>query len=152
MHLITGGGIVQNNNSVGGDEPELLAIGGFVAKATGEGETETDWTARGQIQAKIFDTADPTNTLSMLHGRVVCIAQLDENFWEIRFQVTRSAGVFPVEVDQYGSLFVQDNGKPGTEGPPDMADESFDKADDPTCGLDLSFGLEPVIAGNFTVH
>ena len=29
--LLNGGGIVQNNNSEGGDLPELLAIGGFTA-------------------------------------------------------------------------------------------------------------------------
>ena len=99
---------------------------------------------------------------------MVCIADLgpggahggtDEDVWEVRFKVTRSAGDFAVPVDScgdgtqpcYGSLFVQDNGTPGTL---DMADENFDSEflGDDRCGLALAFDLEPVLAGNFTAH
>lgn len=156
MILLNGGGIVQNNNSGGG---ELLAIGGFTARSTGQIE-EGIWHARGQIQAKNTLASDPLTTLASLHGKVVCIANLGNGFdfggiegtdvYEVRFKITHVGGsVNPLNVGDYGSLFVQDNGTPGTL---DMADESFAMPLQPLCGIDGPFGLEPVLAGNFTDH
>ena len=153
--IITGGGIVQNNNSGAG---ELLAVGGFVAQATGPAANGST-PARGQIQAKSTLASDPLNPLASLHGKVVCIANLGDgtafggtsaDVWEVRFQVTHVGGPFnPLQVGNYGSLFVQDNGTPSTL---DMADESFAKPGESGCGVDGPIGLEPVLAGNFTVH
>ena len=146
--MITGGGVAENNNSGLG---ELHAIGGFVAQDRGA-------VATGQIQARTFLASDPTQTLSVLHGRVVCILNLGDgsgvggtnaDVWEIRFQVNRSAGEFAVPVGSFGSIFVQDNGTPGAGN--DLVDESFANLGVPGCGVDGPFGLEPVLAGDFTV-
>ena len=93
---------------------------------------------------------------------MVCIANLGNgsafggidgtDVYEVRFKITHVGGsVNPLNVGDYGSLFVQDNGTPGTV---DMADENFDPnfLNDDSCGLALAFDLEPVLAGNFTDH
>ncbi len=142
----------------------MLAIGGFTARSTGQSviinNTEI-WPARGQIQAKTTLASDPLTTLASLHGKVVCIANLgdgsafggiaDTNVYEVRFKITHVGGPFnQLEVGQYGSLFVQDNGTPGAGN--DLVDESFANLGDENCDVDGPFGLEPVLAGNFTDH
>lgn len=152
--IINGGGITQNNNSGFG---ALLAIGGFVAQETGPAVSGIS-PAKGQIQAKSVVASDPLNALLSIHGRVVCIANRGDgsgfggtnaDVWEVRFQITRVDGP-GLTVGNYGSLFVQDNS--AFPGEVDMGDESFANPLNAACGIDGPFGLEPVLAGNFTVH
>ena len=161
--IITGGGIVENNNSGFGD---LLSVGGFVAKYKGSGGSGggacEELYAKGQIQAKATVEGDPLSPIGAIHGKVVCIANLgpdacdsqnDNDVWEVRFEVTHSRGLFAVPVGDFGSLIVQDNATPGSAG--DRADESFINPDDEDCCLlDVvaDCELEDVLHGNFTVH
>jgi hypothetical protein len=156
--VITGGGVVQNNDSGLG---VLTSVGGFVAIAKGDSVPGINlgavWTdVKGQIQAKLVDPTDPTEDLSTLHGNVVCIALLaggieGQGDYEVRFQVTRSAGDFAVPVGKYGSLFVNDSGLP-SEGGTDMADEDFSNLDEDECDVVGGFAHERLLSGNFTVH
>ncbi len=153
--LLTGGGIVQNNDSGLG---VLTSVGGFVAIAKGASAVgangATVWNdVKGRIQAKLVDAANPTQNLSTLHGKVVCIALLITGDYEVRFIVTRSSGDFPVPVGAHGSLFVFDDGLPSAGGT-DMADENFDPAEfnNPVCDTVGGSAHEPLVAGNFTVH
>jgi hypothetical protein len=71
---------------------------------------------------------------------------------DVGFEVTKSSSAEEVPVPDpgtYGSLFVQDNGTPGTG---DFADESLGNPLVADCGLQDSFELEPVVSGNFTAH
>ena len=158
--VLTGGGIVQNNDSGLG---VLTSVGGFVAKAKGSSVLGTNggrvWTnVKGQIQAKLVSFADPNLNLSRLHGKAVCIALLaggvsGSGDYEVRFIVTRSSGDFPVPVGAHGSLFINDSGPPSAGGT-DMADEDFDPLDfdNPNCDDVGGSAHEPLVAGNFTVH
>ena len=142
--VVNGGGIAVNNNSGGGD---LLAIGGFTAKLQ-------NGVAKGQIQSKSVLAADPSITLASIHGSVVCMQLIDVDVWEVRFQVTKSSGL-PGDnllVGLYGSVFVFDGGSPGAGN--DGIDEGFAAPSDPACGGQDAddYSLEPVVAGNFTVH
>lgn len=149
--LVRGGGIAQNNNSGLGD---LLAIGGFTALGMADGS------ARGQVQAKSAESADPTITTARLHGRVVCVQEIGETgVWEVRFEVVRADGTAAPLMDlgfpAHGSLFVFDGGSPGAGN--DGIDESFEGTSlaDPSCGLEAvlaEMSLEPVLAGNFSVR
>ena len=158
--LITGGGIVQNNDSGLGD---LTSVGGFVAMAKGAGVTGTNggtvWTdVKGQIEAKLVDAANPTVDLSTLHGKVVCIALLSDGVpgtgdYEVRIVVTRSSGTFGVPVGAHGSLYLNDSGLPSAGGI-DMGDENFDpdQFENSECDTVGGSAHEPLVAGNFTVH
>jgi hypothetical protein len=176
---ITGGGVAQNFNSVSPfGTVELETTLSVSAHATDEADVVTfapfgvdalDYPAQGQVQLKNTD-ADG-NTVSQLHGEVVCIANLGPagaidgddpgddveadpagDVWEIRFEITRAEADgedielpdFPI----YGSLFVQDGGKD------DFVDETFDDATIifPDCAINPFFGLEPLLNGNITVH
>jgi hypothetical protein len=162
---VTGGGVTQNNNS--GQPVALLTLGGFQAQATGEGVDDTHdvfgtplrlFPASGQIQAKSALAIDPSVELGSIHGDVVCMANYGPaqyvdgggdpaaNVWEIRFKVTESSD--PAFVGLFGSILVQDNKKV------DYQDESFaaQLVFTPTCGLVTYFQLEPMVAGNVTVH
>jgi len=166
--IITGGGIVENNNHGIAGIAGLLSVGGFVAKYKGNmggggGDCEELY-AKGQIQAKATVEGDPLNPIGAIHGKVVCIANLgpdacgaeggdnQNDVWEVRFLVTHSRGDFAVPVDTYGSLFVQDNATPGSAG--DLADESFLPGNEDCCQEDVvnNCELENVLHGNFTVH
>jgi len=167
MIIITGGGIVENNNHGIFGFGDLLSIGGFVAKYKGEvGDDDDDDAcvelyAKGQIEAKATIAGAPLRPIGAIHGKVVCIANLgpdacgsqnENDVWEVRFQVTHSRGLFTVPVDAYGSLIVQDNATPGSAG--DLVDESFINPDDEDCCLldvDRDCGLEDVLHGNFMV-
>jgi hypothetical protein len=162
--ILTGGGIVQNTDSgLPGAPADLTSIGGFVAIAKGPGAINARgalvWTnVKGQIQAKLFAASNPTQHLSTLHGKVVCIALLPGGIpgmgdYEVRFVVTRSSGDFPAPVGAHGSLFVNDSGLPSAGGT-DMADENFDPTefDNAVCDTVGGSAHEPVVAGNFTVH
>ncbi len=162
--VINGGGIVENTDTgLPGAPGDLTSIGGFVAIAKGESEVGVNdgmvWTnVKGQIQAKLFAASDPTQQLSALHGKVVCIALLaggdaESGDYEVRFVVTRSSGDFPVPVGKHGSLFVNDSGLPSAGGT-NMADENFDpnEFDNPNCDEVPGSAHEPLVAGNFTVH
>jgi len=163
--IITGGGIVENNNSGFGD---LLSVGGFVAKYKGSGDDDIGVCpeflyAKGQIQAKATIAIDPLNPIGAIHGKVVCIANLgpdacgaeggdnENDVWEVRFEVTHSRGDFAVPVGDFGSLIVQDNATPGSAG--DLVDESFSHSGPECCQLDVvaDCGLEAVLHGNFMV-
>jgi len=159
--LLTGGGIVQNNDSGLGD---LTSVGGFVAMAKGRGliggNRGTVWNnAKGQIEAKLVDSGDPTLNLSTLHGKVVCIAFRSDGSkggigdYEVRFMVTRSSGIFAVPVGSYASFFVRDNGLPSA-GLTDLADENFapEQFGNKECDTVSGSAHEPVVAGNFTAH
>ena len=158
--VLTGGGGVQNNDSGLG---VLTSVGGFVAIAKGTSVIGTNggdvWTdAKGRLQAKLVNATDPTQNLSTLHGKVVCIALLaggvaGSGDYEVRFKVTRSSGDFPVPVGAYGSLYVFDSGLP-SEGGTDMADENFDPAEfeNAVCDTVAGSAHEPLVFGNFTVH
>jgi len=157
--LLTGGGIVQNTDTgLPGAPVDLTSIGGFVAIAKGASVVGTNggtvWTnVKGQIQAKLFAASNPTQNLSTLHGKVVCIALLTNGDYEVRFVVTRSSGDFPVPPTKHGSLYVFDDGLP-SEGGTDMADENFDPAqfDNSVCDTVPGSANEPLVSGNFTVH
>ena len=110
--------------------------------------------AKGQIEAKLVDSGDPTLNLSTLHGKVVCIAfRSGTGDYEVRFVVTRSSGTFAVPLGSHASFFVKDNGLPSA-GLTDLADENFDPAEFDTEECDTVSGSahEPVVAGNFTAH
>jgi len=142
--VINGGGIVENNNSGLGD---LVSIGGFTAIAKGDPAAANGSPAKGQIQSKSAESADPTITLAAIHGKVVCVADLQNGDWEVRFRVTRAAGFADGLQDSYGSLFINDEG--------DMMDEGFADLENEKCveNADVaSYALEPVLAGHFTVH
>ena len=73
--------------------------------------------------------------------------------WEVRFQVTKGEFLGAPMVGIYGSLFVLDGGSPGAGN--DGVDEGFADPLIEFCGTNDDAGkinLEPVIAGNFTVH
>ena len=151
--IITGGGVVQNNNA---SPAELLSIGGFVAKSTGEAGLG-GLLANGQLEAKTTPASGPNKALLAIHGEVVCIVNLgqacgaggdDNDVWEIRFMVTKSSNTDQLPEGAFGSLFVQDNGTPGVF---DFGDESFAAAG-PNCAQDVECALEPLLKGNFTVH
>ena len=118
--------------------------------------------ARGQVQAKSVLAADPSVQLGSLHARVVCIANLGpstvandfggidgNHVWELRIRVTKASPF--LSVGDYGSIFVQDNGRGSGV---DFADENFDLTalGDPTCGVTTGFQLEPVLQGSIEVH
>jgi hypothetical protein len=150
---ITGGGIVQNNDSGLGD---LISVGGFVAMAKGSSVLGLNggdvWSnVKGQIQSKLVDATDPTRNVSSLHGEVVCIAALLNGSYEVRFVITRSSGENPVPPGMYGSLFVKDSGLP-SEGGTDLADEDFSNLGESQCDTVGGEAHEPLLAGNFTVH
>lgn len=172
---VTGGGVVENNNSGVFPEGDIFNFYGFVAMARGAGVTNGNamiWeTAKGQVDAETSDTLEPAeNPLATVHGEVVCMADLgpgntvghdsadnSNSVWEIRFEIVDSGGIFQLPVRTcggpcYGSLFVQDNATPGAQG--DLGDENFDIEfiSDPRCNLGQSFELEDVIAGNIKDH
>jgi hypothetical protein len=141
---ITGGGIATNNNS-GLPFGDLLSVGGFSAIKKGD-------KVKGQIQSKSVLAADPTVKLASIHGKVVCVEEVGGGVWEVRFLVTKATGFAVPLLDGYGSLFVSDGGSPGAGN--DMIDEGFADPGSADCGGTdaASHSLEPVIAGNFTVH
>ena len=160
--LIAGGGVANNDDSLipGLTGVGLLtAVGGLVAKTKGagvdiNGNGNTVWAAKGQIESKLVVADDPTRDVSTPHGKVVCIAlRPATSDYEVRFKVTRSSGDFAVPVGDYGSVFVKDSGRPSAGGT-DMVDESFDPAelDNSDCDVVSGSAHEPVVAGNLTVR
>ena len=142
--VINGGGIAVNNNS--GVFPDALTIGKVTALMKGG-------KVRGMVKARTVLTADPTVTVAAIRGKVVCMEELDNFVWEVRFEVVRAAGAADGLVGAYGSVFVFDGGNPGAGN--DFIDESFSTPADEECGNlveGTDFGLEPVIAGNFKVR
>jgi len=141
---ITGGGIAVNNNSGFG---EFLSVGGFSAIMKGD-------KVKGQIQARSVLASNPTIEVSSIHGKVVCVEHVGGGVWEVRFIVTKATGLALAAelLGGHGSLFVLDGGSPGAGN--DMIDEGFADPDTAACGgVDAGrIGLEPVLAGNFTVH
>lgn len=151
---VTGGGQAQNNNS--GLGVDLISIGGFNAQATGPADAG-EYPAKGQVQAKNVLASDPSTTIAQVHGSVVCMFEKRSGVWEIRFKITKSRDANGNRVTTgvaaegtYASAFVQDNG-PGTS---DKVDENFAPSakDNESCGQDLGFGLEPLLAGNIKDH
>jgi hypothetical protein len=142
--VINGGGIAENSNH-GLPLPTLLSVGGFTAHMKGD-------KVKGQVQSKSVVAEDPTIVLGSVHGRVVCMMDLGDDTWEVRFEVTKASGFAAGLLTFYGSLFVKDGGTPGAGN--DWIDEGFADPEGADCGgpdAD-SYNLEPVVAGNFNVH
>ena len=151
--VINGGGIAVNENH-GFGPITLLSVGGFSAKSYGD-------SAKGQIQSKSVNAEDTSDVWGSVHGSVVCVKNLgpnknDDGFsgnvWEVRFQVAKGSFLGASLAGAYGSLFVLDGGRPGSGN--DGIDEGFADPGSEFCGGDDadSYNLEPVVAGNFTVH
>ena len=149
LPFINGGGVSTNQDSGG------HTYGGFTARATETTDDPDIYVARGEVQGRATDGEN--DTVTRIHGDVVCIANLGPadsetggepgvDVWEIRFRVEQSN--VPQLVGLYGSAFVQDNGRD------DYADENFDegKATNPACGNTDQYQLEDHVHGNITVH
>ena len=136
--VINGGGIARSNN-----EPlQMLAVGGFSAM-------EKKGIAKGQVQIKVVLAADPTISVASIHGKVVCVKD-HGGTWEVRFELSKATGAVAGLLGLHGGIFLSDGGSPGANN--DMVGEDLNPPFTAQCRDSVPVNLEPLFAGNFTVH